>query len=109
MGHGGKRRGAGRKKGSPNKVTAEARALVQDEVVAAIKRLVELAHNAENEGVQFRSLEKILQYAVGRPGPMEEPPPAVAKVERSYRWAYKPEEAILDPARSKLENADKPK
>jgi hypothetical protein len=109
MAHGGKRRGAGRKRGSPNKVTAEARAVVQAEVIAAIKQLVQLAHSAENEAVQLRSLDKILQYGVGKPGLMQEPPPAVTRVQRDYRWAYNPEEAILDPARSRFDKADKQK
>jgi hypothetical protein len=88
MRHGGKRRGAGRRKGSVNKVTAEARALVQEEVIAAIRQLVQLAHNAENEGVQLRSLDKILQYGVGKPGLMDAPPPTEPRVvERIYRWA----------------------
>jgi len=109
MRHGGKRRGAGRKKGSANKVTAEARALVQGEVIAAIKQLVQLAHSAENEGVQLRSLDKILQYGVGKPGLIEASPPAETRVVRVYRWARNEEEATLDPARSRRNLANKGK
>lgn len=109
MRHGGKRRGAGRKKGSANKVTAEARALVQDEVIAAIKQLAQLAHSAENEGVQLRSLDKILQYRVGKPGLMDTPPPAETRIERVYRWASNEAEATIDPARSRRSLANKRK
>ena len=87
-------------------MTAEARALVQAEVLAAIKQLVQLAHSAENEGAQLRFLDKILQYGVGKPGLMDAPPPAVIRVHRTYSWASKPEDAIPDPARARFAEAN---
>jgi len=106
MQHGGKRKGAGRKKGVPNKVTAEARALIQSEVRAAIEGIKHLAHNSENENVQFRSLKEILQYGMGRPGRMDGPEQPTVHVVRRYRWARNEAEATFDPSRARLGNAN---
>src|SRR5690348_14760910 len=106
MQHGGRRKGAGRKKGVPNKVTAEARALIRSEVKAAIEGIKNLAHNSENENVQFRSLREILQYGMGRPGRMEASPERTVKIERTYRWARNAAEATYDPSRARLEKAN---
>lgn len=65
-GTGGAREGAGRKKGVPNKSTAEVKALAGRHGPAAIKRLVHLMDHAESEVAQIAASKEILDRAYGK-------------------------------------------
>ena len=56
----------GRTKGTPNKATAEIRALAQQHGPAAIKRLAWLSLNAASEQTQAFAAEKLLDRGYGR-------------------------------------------
>jgi hypothetical protein len=62
----GERRG-GRKKGTPNKSTAEIRALAQVHGAAAIEKLAHLMENSENESIQRESAKDLLERGYGKP------------------------------------------
>ena len=63
---GGKRAGAGRKAGQPNKVTSDIRALAQKYTDRAIKRLAYLAEKAESESAQVAAIKEILDRGYGK-------------------------------------------
>ena len=65
-GRGGKTPGAGRKKGIPNKVTADIRALAQVHGPAAIAGLHHLAEHAENETTRAAAWNSLLDRGYGR-------------------------------------------
>ena len=64
---GGKREGSGRKKGVPNKATAEIKALAQQHGADAIKRLAYLMTKAESEQAQVAACRELLDRAYGKP------------------------------------------
>lgn len=73
MPKGGAREGAGRKRGIPNKVTADIRALAGKYGPAAIKRIAELAGimpkergKAESQQVQFLALKELVDRGYGK-------------------------------------------
>lgn len=72
MARGGKRDGAGRPAGSPNKHTAERRAaladLVGDHVQAAIRSLADIAKHGQSEAARVSACTAILDRVYGRPG-----------------------------------------
>src|ERR1700722_13919582 len=100
MPRGGTRKGAGRKKGTPNTVTAEERLLAKARAAPTFAKLVELVQGARSEAVQLGAIREHLNREVGRARAGDEPQ-AIVKIERSYRWARTPQEATLDPARPK--------
>jgi hypothetical protein len=57
----------GRKKGTPNKSTAEIRALAQEYGPAAIKKLAHLMDNAESESTQQQAAKDLLERGYGKP------------------------------------------
>ncbi len=57
----------GRVAGTPNKSTAEIRALAQSHGPAAIKKLVHLMENAESESTQREAAKDILERGYGKP------------------------------------------
>jgi hypothetical protein len=67
MSHGGRREGAGRKKGVPNKATAEIREAARQYSDQAVKRLAQLMTKAESEAAQVAACKEILDRAWGRP------------------------------------------
>lgn len=73
MARGGKREGAGRKEGVPNKATAEVKALAAKYGPDAIKQLAKLAGilrgetAAESEAARVAALKEILDRAYGKP------------------------------------------
>ncbi len=67
-GTGGKRVGAGRKKGSVNKATVEIKALAQKHSDAAIKKLVKLMNDKETPAATQRAAANdILDRGFGKP------------------------------------------
>ncbi len=56
----------GRKKGTPNKVTADVRAAASHHGEAAINKLVHLMNHAESEQVQVLACKEILDRAYGK-------------------------------------------
>lgn len=69
----------GRKKGTPNKATAEIKDIARQYGPDALKRLVHLAKNAESEQAQVAACREILDRAYGRPaqaivGSEDDPP-----------------------------------
>lgn len=66
MKNGGKRKGAGRRAGSVNKVTADVRALAGVHTPAAIKRLAHLAMNALSESAQVAACKELLDRGHGK-------------------------------------------
>ena len=91
-GRGGRRAGAGRKSGIPNKNTAEIRAVAQSYGPAAIAALAELAGlapgaRAEAETARISALKELLDRAYGRAtlplsGDTEAPPVSI-----TFHWA----------------------
>ena len=59
-GKGGPRPGSGRKKGSPNKVTAEVRSLAQQYGEQAVRMLAEMMVNGESETARIAAAKEIL-------------------------------------------------
>ena len=57
----------GRAKGSPNKVTADIKALAQAYTPAAMEELARLALNAENEGARISTIRELLDRGYGKP------------------------------------------
>src|SRR5688500_11290469 len=64
---GGKRPGAGRPLGSPNKITRPIKELASDYSESSIAKLVELRDYAESEQVRLQASIAILDSAHGRP------------------------------------------
>jgi hypothetical protein len=64
--HGGKRDGSGRKKGTPNKVTAEIKVLAHKYGPDALKELARLARSAESEAARVAACREILDRAYGK-------------------------------------------
>jgi hypothetical protein len=70
-GHGGRREGAGRKPGIPNRCTTEIRLVAQQHGPAIIAKLAELAGvvpgiAAESQGVQVAAMKELLDRGYGR-------------------------------------------
>ena len=65
--HGGKRLGAGRPKGTPNKANAELREAAQAYGLEIIERLAAMAANAESESVRLAAMRELLDRGYGRP------------------------------------------
>lgn len=64
---GGARPGAGRKKGTPNKITAEIKALAQVHAATAIRELARLALKAESEAARVAAIKELLDRGYGKP------------------------------------------
>ena len=67
MSAGGKRPGAGRKRGSLNKVTAEVRELAMQHAPAAMAELARLVKSAKSENTRVAAIREILDRAYGKP------------------------------------------
>ena len=65
-GCGGKRAGSGRKKGTPNKSTAEMRALAQQHAETAIAELARLVKKARNEQTRIAAAKELLDRGYGK-------------------------------------------
>jgi len=63
---GGRRPGSGRKKGTPNKVTAEIKQLAQQYGPEAIAELARLATQAESEAARVAAIKELLDRGYGR-------------------------------------------
>jgi hypothetical protein len=74
-GRGGKREGAGRPKGSPNRATAEQKLLFAAKAMElsdlALEALAAVAQGGESEAARVSAATAILDRAFGRPGRME--------------------------------------
>jgi len=101
-GHGGKRRGAGRRKGIPNLSTASLMELARDfgadgiHQLAIIAGLVEGQKGSDNDMVRIQAMRAILDRGYGRPtqalvGDEDEPPVRVSR---------KIEMVVVDPMES---------
>ena len=66
MPHGGKRKGAGRKPGIPNRRALEERLRALDEAKESERKLVELIHGADSETVLLNALKEHLNRKLGR-------------------------------------------
>ena len=65
---GGKRPGAGRKPGTPNKVTADVKEFALQFTIEAIEGIVAIARDLENPAaVRGNMWEKLLDRAIGKP------------------------------------------
>ena len=58
---------AGRKRGIPNKATADVKALAQSYAPEAVKELARLALNAQSEQARVTAIKEILDRAYGKP------------------------------------------
>lgn len=63
---GGARPGAGRRKGTPNKSTADVKALAQKYAPAAMEELSRLSTGAESEAARVAAIKEILDRAYGK-------------------------------------------
>ncbi|GBQ08452.1 hypothetical protein [Saccharibacter floricola] len=59
--------GAGRKKGVPNKATADIRALAQEHGTEALNILRDIAKNGESDAARVAAARDILDRAYGKP------------------------------------------
>ena len=89
---GGARPGAGRKKGTPNKATADIRAAAQEYTDQALSVLVQIATAGESEAARVAAANSILDRAHGKPRQSVE---VEADVTATVR---KIERKIVDPA-----------
>lgn len=71
---GGPRPGSGRKKGSPNKVTAEVRSIAQQYGEQAIKMLAEMMLAGDSESARIAAAKEILDRAYGKASQVIEGP-----------------------------------
>jgi hypothetical protein len=71
-GHGGKRPGAGRKPGVPNKATAEIQNAAREYTVEALETLADVMRNSESDQARALAADKVLDRGYGKPKqPME--------------------------------------
>lgn len=66
MAAGGKREGAGRKKGVPNKVNFEIRAAAQKHTAKAVEVIRELMLNSESEQVRLAAAKELIDRGHGK-------------------------------------------
>lgn len=66
-GKGGKRSGAGRKKGVPNKATAEIKDICRQHAPRIIGELVRLATEADTAAARIAASKEVLDRAYGKP------------------------------------------
>lgn len=67
MARGGARPGAGRRKGAPNKATADIRALAQVHAEDAMVELARLATEAESEAARVAAIKELFDRGFGKP------------------------------------------
>jgi hypothetical protein len=67
MAHGGKREGAGRKKGAVSQAKRDLAEMAKDHAEAALNVLVEIAQGGESEGARVSAANAILDRAYGKP------------------------------------------
>jgi hypothetical protein len=109
--HGGRRQGAGRKNGSPNRDTAKARAALADlaggHVETAIAALADIAKDGDSESARVSASVPILDRVYGRPIPTAEDAASEdmtpTKIERVIIYP-----AISAEARADIDAARKP-
>jgi hypothetical protein len=65
-GKGGRQPGAGRPPGTPNKITADVRALAQVYGPAAIKELARIATKSESDSARVAAVKELLDRAYGK-------------------------------------------
>jgi len=63
----GGRKTGGRQPGTPNKTTAEIRAVAQQYAPDALKELARLAMEAESESARIAAIKELLDLAYGKP------------------------------------------
>lgn len=63
---GGKREGSGRKKGTPNKATADIKKIAQEYGPEAIYALASILRNPENQKAQIAAAKELLDRGYGR-------------------------------------------
>lgn len=66
MAQGGKRPGAGRKPGVPNRVTADIKALAQSFGPEAIEKLVQIVRDSENDAAKISAIKELLDRGFGK-------------------------------------------
>jgi len=66
MSKGGKREGAGRKKGVPNKATSDLRELARQYTPSALRELARLANEAESETARVTAIKELFDRAYGK-------------------------------------------
>lgn len=66
MAQGGKRPGAGRKPGVPNRVTADIKALAQSFGPEAIEKLVQIVRESENDAAKISAIKELLDRGFGK-------------------------------------------
>jgi len=64
--HGGRRPGSGRKKGAPNKATAEIKEIARTYTVQAVKELARLATKAKSEAARVAAIRELLDRGYGK-------------------------------------------
>jgi hypothetical protein len=66
MAQGGKRPGAGRKPGIPNRVTADIKALAQSYGPEAIEELVRILRKSENDNARIAAIKELFDRGYGK-------------------------------------------
>lgn len=89
MAGGGRRDGAGRKAGVPNKATREIKALAQQHGPEAIAELARLAKSAESEQARTAAIKELLDRGYGKAPPAPEEPGSTEEnpFHVAFKWA----------------------
>lgn len=64
---GGRREGSGRKKGTPNRITAEVKALAAEYAPAVLAELARIARESDSDAARVSAAREILDRACGKP------------------------------------------
>jgi len=78
----------GRQKGTPNKVTADVRALAQDYGKEAIEKLAKLMADGESEQVQLAAARELLDRGYGKPTQVLGSDPEVPLLDRNFKVEF---------------------
>ena len=92
-GNGGKREGAGRKIGVPNKVTIELRDAAQQYTEQALRTLVEVCENSESDAARVAAACAILDRGHGKPKQQIQTDVKALSLEELVLGSYKTGEA----------------
>lgn len=87
----------GRKKGTPNKATAEVKALAMQYTPDAIKGLVKLAKTAKSEQARVAAWREILDRACGRPAQAVEVTNPDGSMALAWKAAIRAADSLLEP------------
>jgi hypothetical protein len=87
----------GRKKGTPNKATAEVKEYAQKYTKAAIRGLYKLARSAQSEQARVSAWREILDRAVGKPAQSVDLTNSDGSLQDAWKSAIRAADGIVGP------------